>query len=275
MAEEQDISDRIAVVYLSKNRKQPSRESESHIGFTLSNAMLQWQGISSSIATLQTFVLPESSCLQYVYFSYFPMLQNWVDSCAAIAPPDGRRNAFEEYKLILNRLNPAKPWRKIVSLDQYVLQQSPEKQEEMYKLMVESRKSLVSFIALKIYSEMTNIFGEQIVGNHEDYKPFSVKSISDWLNKKGTASHWKNIGFCFLTSDGQRAGLVFAQDYVYFAIFGEDGYLWSGPDKEKNQVLGKPVRELLIENPKGLFLFLDDIKKRNLKMRVVEEWLSK
>jgi hypothetical protein len=250
----EDISGNIAVVYLSKAKKKPSPESESLIGFEFENEeTLRWKG------------LPDKPKIPFVHFSYFPMLQEWVSRCAELAPAGGRKNAFEEYQKILDRLDTSKPWRKILSLDQYALSLPEDKQKIIYEIMVESRKRLIDFVSYKLFSEITEIFDEETINEHGEYKRLSVENIKNWLQKKcknGNKDSWKYIGFSNLGQESQRVGFVLAVDFAYFGTYDKANRIWSAENKSKNQVLGKDARELLLNNPEGIYIFINELKKK-------------
>lgn len=256
-----DISNNIAVVYLSKTKEKPSPESKSLIGFKLEGQTLHWEGLPDRPQLLSSIDLPLGAKIPFVHFRYFHELQDWVSRCAALAPAGGRKNAFEEYQNILDRLNTSEPWRKILSLAQYALTLSEDKQKKIYELMVESRKRLIDFVSYKLFSDLTKMFGEDTIMKHGEYKPLTVSSIKKWLRKNGNKDGWKNIGFSVSNQDDQRVGFVLGVDFAYFGIYDEANSISSPENKSKNQVLGKKVRELLLDNPEGVYMFIDEIKK--------------
>ncbi len=261
-ADGKGIAGHVVVVYLSKSRKAPAPESESMIGFELKDSQIHWQKLPRTIEKLQGFELPPNTFFPFVHFSYFPMLKTWVDDCSQQASADGIKNAFEEYRLILNRLHPTKQWRNVLSLDQYVLNKlNEDQQKQMYMLMVESRKRLADFVAHKIFQAIINTFGEEIVNHHEAFRPLSANSIKRWLTGESRSrDNWKDVGFYFLTSSGQRAGLLFAIQSVYFGPVEEEKTFLL----ETNKMSGKhKIKELLLDNPQGLFMFLDEFKERS------------
>lgn len=127
----EDISSNIAVIYLSKTKKEPSQKSESLIGFKLEIGTLHWEGSPVMLGPLLSFNLTPGAKIPFVHFSYFPELQEWVSNCTKLAPAGGRKNAFEEYQIILEQLNTNKPWRKVLSLDQYALNLPEDEQKYM------------------------------------------------------------------------------------------------------------------------------------------------
>jgi len=264
----EDISSNIAVVYLSKSRKEPSQDSL--IGFRLEDGTLHWEGLPDMLKNDLRIRLRDEAKIPFVHFSYFPMLQNWVSGCTELAPPDSRKNAFEEYQKILERLNTGKPWRKILSLDQYALSLSKDEQKKIYELMVESRKRLADFVAQKLFSEITRIFGEKTIKEHGKYKLLTATSIKNWLQRKGSKDKWKNIGFSISVQNGQSVGFVFAEDFAYFGTYDVANSISSAENKSKNQISGGKVRELLLDNPEGIYLFIDEIKKKKDLLKIAD-----
>ena len=261
----EDISSNIAVIYLSKTKKKPSSESESFFGFKLEGRTLHWEGSPNMPGPLSSFNLTPGAKIPFVHFSYFSELQNWISKCAELAPAGGRKNAFEEYQKILERLNTSKPWRKVLKLDQYVLNLPEDEQKKMYELMVESRKMLVDFVSTKLSSEIVSVFGEDIIREHGEYKPFTVASIKKWLLQEGKKDNWKDIGFISMTDpDDPRIGFVLAELYAYFGTYDETNSIVK--NKSQNQVLGKKVRELLLNDPEGIYKFINEIKKKKLSL---------
>lgn len=266
-----DISNNIAVVYLSKSKKEPSPESESLIGFKLESGMLHWERLPSNMSAnglrlLSSIDLHSEAKIPFVHFSYFPLLQEWVRRCIELAPADGRKNAFEEYQKILDRLDTSKLWRKILSLDQYARELPEDKQKIIYELMVESRKRLIDFVSHKLFSEVTKIFGEETIKEHGEYKQLTVLSIKKWLQKDGNKDNWKNIGFSISNQDGQRVGFVLAVDFAYFGTYDVANSISSAENKSKNQVLGRNARELLLNNPEGIYIFINEIEKKSFEL---------
>jgi len=262
-----DIYSNIVVVYLSKSRKEPSQNSKSLIGFRLEGGMLHWKDIpENELQLLSSISFPSGAKIPFVHFSYFPMLQNWAIRCAELAPPDSRKNAFEEYQKILERLNTDKPWRKILSWDQYAQSLPEDKQKIIYELMVESRKTLIAFVSQKLLLEITKIFGEKTINEHGEYNAFTKESIEKWLQQKGHKDNWKNIGFSITDQNGQRVGFVLGVHFAYFGTYDEANSISSAENKRKNQVLGQKVRELLLNDREGIYRFVNKIEKKAVEL---------
>ncbi|UOA10326.1 PD-(D/E)XK nuclease family protein [Methylobacter sp. S3L5C] len=267
----EDISSNIAVIYLSKSKKAPSQESESLIGFRPpEGGTLHWEGSPVMLGPLLSFNLTPGAKIPFVHLPYFPKLQKWVSDCAEIAPAGGRKNAFEEYQIILERLNTNKPWRKVLSLDQYALNLPEDEQKKIYELMVESRKMLVSFVSTKLHTELIKLFDEETINEHGEYKHLTVESIKKWLLQKGKKDDWKDIGFSVTGREGnQRIGFVLAELYAYFGIYDEASSIVR--NKSQNQILGgntrkSHLRELLLNDPEGIYKFINEIKKKKFAL---------
>ena len=265
-----NISNNIAVIYLSKSKKAPSQESESFIGFRLESETLHWERFPDRSANdfrqLSTFDLPLGAKIPFVHFSYFPMLQNWVSLCAELSPAGERKNAFEEYQKILDRLDTSKPWRKILNLATYARNLPEDKQKIIYELMVESRKKLIGFVSYKLFSELSKMFGEETIKEHGEYKPLTELSIEKWLQKKGTNDNWKDVGFNKSGQDDQGFGFVLAVDFAYLGTYDNANSISSAENKTRNQVLGGKVRNLLLDDPEGIYKFLNAIEKKKIEL---------
>jgi len=149
-----------------------------------------------------------------------------------------------------------------LSWDRYAQSLPEDKQKIIYELMVESRKSLIAFVSQKLFSEVTKIFGEKAINEHGEYKPFTNKSIEKWLKQKGHKDSWKNIGFSTSIQDNQYVGFVLGVDFAYFGTYDNVNSISSAENKSKNQVLGKNARELLLDNPEGIYMFVNEIEKK-------------
>jgi hypothetical protein len=273
----EDISSNIAVIYLSKTKKEPSQKSESLIGFELEsetlneNETLNWKGSPVMLGPLLSFNLTPGAKIPFVHLPYFPKLQEWVSNCAELAPAGGRKNAFEEYQIILERLNINKPWRKVLSLDQYALNLPEDKQKILYELMVKSPTILVGFVSTKLHTELINLFGEVTINEHGEYKHLTVESIEKWLKKDGKKEKWNGIGFSITGPDGQRVGFVLADIYAYFGIYDEANSIVR--NKSQNQIIGENApklnsRVLLLNDPEGVYKFIKEIKKKKIELGI-------
>lgn len=263
----ENLGEHIAVVYLSKNKSLPSKGAESLIGFDMSDDKKQLIRDKSTELPLNDKLDGLKLIPNYEVFDYFHMpylskvsqkccLESWVDDCIKVS--SGHSNleyAFTEYKEILNRLASSYQWKKIMSFDEYVLEQTEEKQDEIYELMVQSRKSLTRYVARKLYSQLLECFGEEVINNQRDKKRLSEESIEKWLNKKGKKDDWQNIGFLFTYNETEYE-FFFGESYVYLLPVGE------GYEKTKNCICKSNARKLLLETKDGLSSFTKEVSKR-------------
>src|SRR5690554_2489069 len=106
LSEHTDVSNNIAVVYLSKSRKKPSEDSKSLIGFELTDQQLVWQGLADEnpVKKLDGFNLTLGQSIPFIHMGYFPAVERWASECMMHAP-DGINSAFKDYLAVLKRIN--------------------------------------------------------------------------------------------------------------------------------------------------------------------------
>lgn len=290
---EEGLETKIAVVYLSRSRALPSAESQSIVGFDYEGGYLRWQGIEpDSLSkkyreTLSKHTLTEGASIRFVHYPYFPYIENWVAECLELAPSDARKFAFEEYRLVLDRLKEPGKWRKVMTLDSFALEQTEEKQKELYAFMSESQDALNNFIASKLYRELSELFGEETLSLNEltittglkekttekgykklHFKPLSISSIEKWLKKNGNQKDWRDTGFIISSNnESQPMGFVLGVKFAYFGSFDDQGAIHADENGDKNRILGKKdVRKILMANQSGgLFAFINEIDRRARK----------
>lgn len=258
--DKRNLSDRVAVVYLSAKRKQPSAESHSLIGFSLSEGMLCWDGTFDAGSHPDLKYPPDLEVgvkIPFHHFPYFPSLQRWAECCAEAAPPGGIRHAFEEYRLVLERLRKPRSWRKIMNLDGYAMTLHDEGQREMYAFMVEAQTALDRFIVTKLFTGLAAIFGEEVLAESGTFSPLNEDSLRDWLAERG--NDWKNIGF-MLDVSGRQFGFALATKYAYMGFMSQDSLWATDEDKKINRVEGGAVHQLLRTQSDGVFQFLNSIR---------------
>lgn len=258
---EDSLSDHIAVVYLSKNRSKPTKSSNSLIGFELKGQEIEWQGLpeeQTNNSQLKGIRLAQGQSLPFVHMGYFPAIENWAKQCLEIAP-NGIDNAFQDYLRVLDRIHPKRVWRKIVTLDQYTLSLSEEKQKQIYAFMVEANNNLINFVALKLYEELKKLFNvDELIAFENLYSPLTLDSLKRWLAKgPGNKSEWRDIA-CITSEDTYpRKGLLLGVDYAYLSEITEDGKILTS--KESRIRYGK-VRNILNQK-EGLYRFVDELQK--------------
>lgn len=272
-AGEEDLSDRVAVIYLSAWRSRPSEHSV--IGFELVGDVLRWKGFDDPKphAGLPDFGKDATVQIPFHHVRYFPSLVRWAEHCAKEAPSGGIRNAFEEYRLVLERLQKPKSWRKVMSLDSYAMSLSDLEQREMYALMVESQTALDRFIAARLFEGLKAFFGEAALVERGPFKTLDEDNLFKWLTKQGQRKDWEHVGF-ILEAPGQApVGFVLANVFAYMGPMGEI-VLWDTACKDANLIPGGGVRNLLSTQPDGLYQFLDNIQERAEQLGVLAKPLN-
>jgi len=200
------INDKIHVIYLSEYKKIPSPERESILGFDElddKSTELVWQGNNIELCNGANLSLPKDTRLRFNRVQHSVHLLQWVmESKEYLSNKTNSQSliyAFDEYKLILDRLKDNK-WRNIMTLDEYTLSMEDEKeQEKMYEFMCESNKTLNDYLSQKLWDTLDKTYGKSMqilkFTGHDEFKPFTVDSCKDWFHKKGESKKWKETGF--------------------------------------------------------------------------------
>lgn len=259
-AQEENLDGRVAVIYLSARKHQPSSESQSLFGFELADGMLRWKGYDGDAPDSDIPVLKKGAELPFHHYAYFPTLVRWVSRCIEVAPKGGIRNAFEEYRLVLDRLENPKSWRKVMGIDTYAMSLPEPDQQEMYSFMVQSAKALDRFLAARLYAGLVSIFGDEAVSHPGSFKLLDEDSILKWL-EPSRGEGWKNIGFTFGGSSQEQYGFVLGTNYAYLGMMGEKP-LWEGEMASLNRIEGGNVSLLLKEKSDGLYQLMGSIRMR-------------
>ena len=274
-----DAEERIAVIYLSSKKSKPSDDSQSIIGFDLveeSSPHLVWRGFSNKeqeelkntkYRSLIELDLTDGSKIPYYHFPYYSnddkckygTLEGWVSQCIEILENTAGKNdliyALEEYRKILERLkNPRNKWKNNMNLDKYMLRLQSENaadHDEVYKIMIASRKALPLYVAARIYRLLKSIFVkadlERDKGRFE--KGITEDSLVDWLRKNG--KKYDNIGFVYMGHE-----ITFAKIAAYIKPEGENYSKEYRICKDHND-----TRFLLLSTPDGLNKFESEVRK--------------
>jgi hypothetical protein len=263
-----DLSNRVKVIYLSKTKVKPSAESDSMIGFNLTEEGIVWKGIDGRPDSLQDIHLEIGVRIPFQHYSYFPMLEQWIAVSIKRTEIPELIFAFKEYSLILEKLNPNKKWRKVLMLDDYALKElGDEQQREMYQFMVESRNVLPRFVANKLFQELIELFGEDAVNTPGSFGVLNPASIEKWLKKSGKREGWKDIGFEIkdqMPDVGRQVGFVLATDYAYLGEIGNGSSIYVS----ENKLINRNIRNLLLNDSDGLYQFFDIVKRLKTKLRL-------
>lgn len=259
---EPDVSKRMAVIYLSAKRTHPSKKSESLAGFALIGNILRWKGFAGckphpDLPDIQDDLNVE---IPFHHVPYFPSLVRWAENCAEKAPAGGIRNAFDEYLLVLKRLEKPKAWRKVMTLDSYAMSLPEMDQREMYAFLVESQTALDRFIAARLFEGLKALFGEVALFERGPFKTLDEDSLYNWLTKKGKDKDWERVGAIF-DAPIQPVALVFASEFAYMGAMCERP-LWDKECRDANLIHGGGVRSLLRTQLDGVYRFLHYIRKR-------------
>ncbi|WP_339862142.1 PD-(D/E)XK nuclease family protein [Thalassospira alkalitolerans] len=248
-----EVSDRIAVIYLSKNRYRPYEESKSIIGFNFTENFDYLQG-NGSIINDKSIKFPSYVNIPYYHLPYFrreiwknkKSIFDWVSNCLRNDLPENIANSFQEYHLILKKLIPNHTWRKIKTMSDFAMEQDEEKQKDLYAFMIEARKALPDFICDKIISVFLDLYGTEI----------NKTKLINWLMKKGRKEKWKDYIELVSIENRENLTLHFAVDNIFFGE--KKGDRWS-----ESGVVPIGNRDQLLKEIDGLYKFLDNLKHYN------------
>ena|GEM_PF-924045 len=229
-----DLSDKIKIVYLAKNKSYPS--NHSLIGFKRleDENVVEWQGDSLDVTGLKGFTLNSGTKIPYIHINYHKNIQHWVSESRETDECKSKNliHVFDEYELVLKRLNSKKPWRNIMGLSEYCFGLEEGKdgsdKDRLCQFMAESREALPKLIS----KEITNLFKKELDGDIAQC-PFSnivpedkiIKPIKDnefahqiikWLNETGYKENWKDIGVVLANEKGEYWCFIMRVAYIYF-----------------------------------------------------------
>ncbi len=201
------INDRIRIVYLSEYKKIPSKEKNSTVGFDeLDNKSkkLIWQDNNITLCNGNILDLPINTRLKFNRVQHSIELLKWVELTKTWLTTNKPSNsslvyAFDEYQLILKRLNTKKQWRNLMSLDEYTLGLEEEEQKKMYVFMRKSNDILNDFLGKKLFREIDKLFQNYpqniCVINGKQLKEFDELSCKKWFKKWKTKDKYRDVGF--------------------------------------------------------------------------------
>jgi hypothetical protein len=219
--DDEKIHEKIRVVYLSEYKATPSQKSESIIGFELKDGALTRNDESVSELTLPK----RGTKINFNRVQHSNQLYKWVEESKKYLA--GKPNnemliyAFEEYRLILERLK-SNNWRKIMSLDEYLLKEETKEVvdvEKMYKFMQESSRVLNDYSAKKLYRTINKLIKdndiEKIIKDISLIKnDFTENACKKWFNKKGEKKNWRDVGL-FLKYNKKNYILLLGIENIY------------------------------------------------------------
>lgn len=199
-----NVSDNICVVYLSEYNKKPKPKSDSVIGFEYEIEDDKPIGLIRDNNEIELFNgdildLPTNTKLQFSRVKHSKELSQWVAESIKWLN-DNKPNsqaliyAFNEYGLILKRLDTTKSWRNIMSLDEYVLKLQEDKQREMSNFMEEAYKKLNDYKSKKIF-EFFEKYPQAICDiDGKVFKEFTPDNCQSWFKKIGGKDKYRDVG---------------------------------------------------------------------------------
>jgi len=230
--DKENLEAKIHIVYLSEYKATPSDKSQSIIGFKLIGNKLEWKNIPVNINVTRKgkFIekldldLPDDTCIKFNRVKHSKELSKWVVESKdyLVNKPNSQSliYAFDEYKLILDRLKDNK-WRNIMKLDEFTLNIEDEKeQEKMYDFMIEAKKLSDEYSGKKLYRAISNKIKEKEIKIelYDSKKDFSEENCIKWFKEKGEKKSWRDIGFFFTYSDTKYIFLLGVKN-IYFGVY--------------------------------------------------------
>ena len=267
LSDSDDLSELVKVVYLSKNKKRPSKGSI--VGFDLDQGkLLKWKGLTEEEQKRINGFSLDGSEIPFIHMAYFNTSNNicnietWVkNSKKWLLDIDNNKEisltyAFNEYKLILKRLNKNKGWKNIMSLSDFALDEMEKGDKDIYSFMFEAKKELSKTQAemiIKVVDELLLDPDSELDLTKSNIKKWSVSDCKKWIDKEGLRGNWINIGFDVTINDTEYR-FCLATQYVYFGENGQENYF-----KENNRLL---EREVLLGDSTGIEILESKLKEK-------------
>jgi len=225
-----NLETKIHIVYLSEYKATPSDKSQSIIGFELVGKELKWQNNPQCIDVTRKgkFIgkldldLPDDICFKFNRVKHSKELYEWVIEAKEylVSKPNSQSliYAFDEYKLILDRLKDNK-WRNIMKLDEFTLNIEDEKeQEKMYDFMIEAKQLADEYSGKKLYRDISKQIEKLELELYDKNKEFKESNCIKWFKEKGEKKSWRDIGFFFTSSDTKYIFLLGVKN-IYFGVY--------------------------------------------------------
>ena len=269
------IGSRVHVVYLSEYKAVPSKDKESTKGFKELNrdsTELIWDNVNVSLETTTTSILkdttntlelPKDTKISFKRVRHSDHLHDWTEKAKKWLA-DNRPNsstllyAFDEYQQILLRLKKNNRWRKLMELDEYILNLEHESDEKkMYQFMLDAEKKLSSYKGKKLFqavNEKLESYNNIDKIGKVHLKKFNETACTNWFKQKGNREKWNNVALEF-EKQNEKYILALGTKYIYFG--------------EKTDEFFKEVNRLdNIDINSNIFLIVETIEKHLEKFRI-------
>ena len=262
------LDKKMRVIYLSEYKATPSKKSESIIGFSLKNGTLKWKNnpiykeINKKGKTVEklNLDLPIGTQFKLNRVQHSKHLLNWVflakDWLSQYKPNNPSRSidyAFDEYELILKRLDTKKQWRNVMSLDEYTLKiEDDKKQEEMYAFMCEANNVLNDYLYKKVYEDIVKLIPKRgkLTLNNKDFCEFDKESCKNWFKQNKNSENYRDVGFKF----NEKYFFALGKKNISYGLI-EDG--WNIKTNRDKLQTNKETTQVEYKN---LFEMLNDLK---------------
>ena len=265
------LENKVHVIYLSEYKSTPSKDST--VGFKdiySDSKELIWENSIVTFNDNSILNLPKATRLSYKRVKHSKHLLKWVESSKEwlrIYKPNlvsrSLEYAFDEYALILRRLDTKKGWKNLMNLDEYTLKLQEKEEKEMYAFMCEANDKLNNYLAQKLFEEIEKIFPEKdrkyVIIEKRKFKLINKDSCKNWFYKKGNTDKYRDVGF---KVEAGESIFIFAfgiDNIVYAKVDDETSFNWKNSIKLNRQNLQKNQKN------KNLFTLIEDLNKYKFK----------
>jgi len=264
------LEHKVHVIYLSEYKPTPSKDST--IGFKglhSDSKELIWENNIVIFNDNNTLSLPKDTRLSYKRVKHSKHLLKWIESSKewlkTYKPNLASRSleyAFDEYALILRRLDTKKGWKNLMSLDEYTLSLQEKEEKDMYAFMCEASEKLNNYLSQKLFEEIEFLFPEterEIVTIHEEFDLFSQEKCRNWFLQKGNSDKYRDIGFKVKNKESVFIFAFGINNIAFGEVKNESEFNWKNFIKLNRQNLQKNQKD------KNLFTLIEDLNKYKLK----------
>ena len=257
-----NLNEKIYIIYLSEYKDIPSENKKSFIGFKKLNKdskQLIWDNKKIDLYDSGNLALADDTVLNFKRIQHSKELLHWINlskEWLMIHRPNKISRsldyAFDEYKLILKRLNTKGQWRNLMELDEYTYQLG-EDENKMYAFMCEANKKLNDYLGKKLFRFIDETYPldtrKRCILEGKDFKEFNELNCIRWFQKWKTKDKYRDIGF-ETEIDGVRFVFALGEENIGYGKY-PDTYSWDIRTNRQN---------LQKNEGNNLFHLIDDLK---------------
>lgn len=195
--------------------------------------------------------------VDYYAISYQDTIPQWVESCLAQTYNIANlTNAFNEYKIILNRLNKMTN-QQMTSFSDFMLNKAPSDITEFLQFSAMISQNINKIWAEHIIETIYSIpdFESLLLPQEkETHKPITSETLEKWLKKMGRKKSYVGISLSFSNRAKTRKNAVlFADIILYIGEYQDSPYNLPNAENKKETALfgfgSKSNFRLIIQNP--------------------------